>query len=756
MKILLYALLLCCGSLFAQETEVTVLDAASGMPVKNAILETSYSTDASGEKGQFLLELKSFPVELKISAEGYEEKSILLNKPQDRLTVYLLPQYESLSEVVLKSSIIPQKLLETPAAVSLLGRDELQRFDETNIAEGLDVAAGVNVQQGALNTSKMSIRGIGARSQYSTNRVKAYFMEIPLTTAEGETTLEDIDPSVISRAEIFKGPVSSIYGAGLGGVINLYPAEPDKTGVGARVKTIHGSFGLLKNTLQASYVDDNKQLLATYNGIARDGYRENSSYSRNAATINGQIGLGSNSRLAFLGQFTRLKAYIPSSLDFQTFNADPAAAAANWAAARGYESYDKGLLGLSLSHDFSQELSNTTSVFTNFRDGYEPRPFDILNENQSAVGGRTKFNLRTRIFGREAGASLGAEVYREWYHITLFENLYQQQAQSLPGEMFSNTKEDRSYYNVFGQFDLRLLEKLKLQAGLNFNSTRYRLDDIYTADTIDHSGNHTFENVLSPRAGLVYELTPAKNFYASISHGFSTPTVAETLTPEGLINSDLKAETGWNYELGFKGSFFSKSLYAEVSAYSIQVDNLLVAERVGEDRYIGRNVGKTDHDGLELLLNYNFFIGSIRLNPFVNAAFNRFRFDEFTDAGKDFSGNELPAVPDTEVFAGLDLSTEFGLKLQASYQYKGQMPLNDENSVFTSDYQLVHLKASFETEILKDLKTQVFGGVRNLLDEHYAASIVPNAVAFGGASPRYYYPGDPRNYFAGVAVSYNF
>ncbi|MGB7784624.1 MAG: TonB-dependent receptor [Salinimicrobium sp.] len=752
----LFVLLLCCGRLTAQTVEGNVLDAASGIPVKNAILETPSQTIVSGENGEFVLPLKAFPVELKISAEGYKEKTLLLKKPQDRLTVYLVPQYESLAEVVLQSSIIPQKLLETPASVSLLDEEELQRFDETNISEGLDMAAGVNVQQGALNTSKLSIRGIGARSQYSTNRVKAYFMEIPLSTAEGETALEDIDPSVVSRAEIFKGPVSSVYGAGLGGVINLYPSEPDKTGLGGKVKIIRGSFELLKNTLQASYVDDNKQLLATYNGISRDGFRENSSYSRNSATVNGQVGLGENTRLGFLGQFTRLKAYIPSSLDFETFSEDPSAAAANWAAARGYESYDKGLLGLSLKHDFSEALNNTSSIFTNFRDAYEPRPFDILNEDRSAIGGRTKFNLKTRIFKREAEASLGAEVYREWYHITLFENLYEFREESLPGDMFSNTKENRSYYNIFGQLNLYLLENLKLQAGLNLNSTRYELDDIFTDDATDQSGNHTFDAILSPRAGLVYELTPNKDLYASVSHGFSTPTVAETLTPEGLINTNLKAETGINYEIGFKGNFFNKRLYAEFAAFTIQVDNLLVAERVGEDRYIGRNVGKTDHDGLELLLNYRFYAGPLRVNPFINAAYNRFRFDEFIDAGEDFSGNDLPAVPDTEVFAGLDLSTEFGFKLRASYQYKGQMALNDENSAYTSDYQLVHLKASFEREIIRNWRTEFFGGVKNLLDEHYAASIVPNAVAFGGASPRYYYPGDPRNYFAGVAVSYNF
>jgi iron complex outermembrane receptor protein len=46
------------------------------------------------------------------------------------------------------------------------------------------------MQQGALNTNRISIR-IGSRAQYGTQ--KAYYEGIPLTTAEGSSTIEDID-----------------------------------------------------------------------------------------------------------------------------------------------------------------------------------------------------------------------------------------------------------------------------------------------------------------------------------------------------------------------------------------------------------------------------------------------------------------------------------------------------------------------------------------------------------------------------------
>jgi hypothetical protein len=40
------------------------------------------------------------------------------------------------------------------------------------------------MQQGALNTNRISIRGIGSRAQYGTQKIKAYYEGIPLTTAE--------------------------------------------------------------------------------------------------------------------------------------------------------------------------------------------------------------------------------------------------------------------------------------------------------------------------------------------------------------------------------------------------------------------------------------------------------------------------------------------------------------------------------------------------------------------------------------------
>ncbi|UZH54433.1 TonB-dependent receptor [Salinimicrobium tongyeongense] len=755
------------GKLSAQQISGKVADAFSNKPLKNVkITSEDFSetvfTDASGA---FSLLVKGLPVNLIFEAPGYGRMSLQVDAASEEIFVVLAPSEGSLSEVVLRSTIIPQELLETPASVAVLSEEELQRFDETNVMQNISTLPGLNVHQGALNTNKMSIRGVGARSQYSTNRVKAYFMEIPITSAEGETTLDDLDPAALERIEIIKGPTSSIYGAGLGGVVTLFPARAMEQGTRARVKSTFGDYGLFRATARASHASKSAKLTATYNHVETDGWRDNSAYDRDSFNLFGQVLAGKRGELSVLGNFVRLKAFIPSSLNRETLRTEPSSAAFNWAAAQGYESYDKALLGFSYQYRFSEVFSNVTSVYGSFRDAYEPRPFDILNEGQSALGARTKFGLEKDIFGAPAQVSFGVEFYNEWYDTATFENLYEQfeDRGSVPGEYLSHNEQDRRYYNIFLQWNQEVTSRLKLEAGLNLNATSYELSDLYEADEVDQTGDYSFEEVFSPRIGAVYTVAPGKNLYASVSHGFSTPTVAETLTPEGLINTNLKPETGINYELGFKGNFLNNRLYAEVAAFSIQVENLLVAERVAEDQYIGRNAGKTDHNGIEFLLNYNFPISTtVRARTFVNAAYNSFEFDEFVDEEEDFSGNELPAVPGETVNAGLDIVTSFGLTLRSTYQFEGEMPLNDANTEFRKQYDLLHFKLALEPlEMFNTLTNQhwdleIFGGVNNALDENYAASVIPNAVGFGGNAPRYFYPGMPRNFYGGLAVGYKF
>ncbi len=759
-KILLFCLFCCCN-IIAQENQFKVLNSDSKEAIgKVSVFKSNILVAISDDKGEFTLSSNLFNGELQLKAVGFESSSILLKADEkNEQILYLPPMIEALSAVIIRSTTIPKTLQQTAASINLVAASDLKRTDATNILESFNNVPGIYINQGALNTNKINIRGIGARSQYSTNRIQAYYDGIPLATAEGELTLDDFDQEAIERVEIIKGPTSSVYGAGLGGSINLYSKTFKKDEAVAKVSSQYGRYNTQKHVLQASNSNENSSIFAIFSNLESDGYRENGSYDRKSALINGSISTGEKGKLSYLANFTRLKAYIPSSLNKDDFMNNPKSASFTWEQAQGFESYDRGLLGGSYTHSLFDDFTNITSVFISFRDSYEPRPFDILKEESISAGIRTKFNLATQLFKLPSDISFGAEYFNEWYETATFKNLYKDfpGQGSVLGKRLSNNEQDRNYSNIFAQINLDFTEKWSFEAGVNLNNTKYSLTDLYTSDQINQSGNYSFETIFSPRIGSSYEILKGKNIYASISQGFSTPTVSETLTPDGQINTNLKPETGTNFEVGFKGNWISNKLYTELSVYSIQIDNLLVAQRVAEDQYVGVNAGKTNHNGVEFLANYSFKAANmILIKPYINAAFNFFEFDEFINDDKNFSGNKLPGVPKYTMNLGVDLQTNSGFELFANFRSVGELPLNDVNSDFTDQYNLVNLKAGYTFKIFQDLKLNLYGGVNNAFDEHYAASIVTNAVGFGSQAPRYYYPGNPRNYYGGLQLSYNF
>ena len=669
-----------------------------------------------------------------------------------------IPERNSLPEVLLRSTPVIDELQRVPAAVNVISTENLQRGDQVSLSNEINKAPGVFMQQGAINTSRITIRGLGARSTYSTNRVKAYFEGIPLTTGEGETTLEDIDLNLIDRIEIIKGPASSSYGAGLGGVINISAIQPEYNTQKLSVEGMGGSFGLLKKSVLANLGGNKIAGLLTYNQLSTDGYRKNSDYDRKIVSFYGKTDVNSKSQLALFVNYTRLKAFIPSSIDEDDFKNEPQKAAFTWGQAKGYESYDKVVAGLSYNWHIDTHSIWNTSIFTNYRDGYEPRPFDILDENSFAFGIRSNLKSSFDLFKIPAKSSIGVEYFDENYKSKIFENLYESNNGNgtLQGDALSSQEQDRKYLNLFAQINLQITERLKGEFGLSYNHSRYILDDGFNETGEDRSGAYTYPRQFLPHAALTYEALQNKYLYASVSRGFSLPSVAETLTPEGAINTDIKPETGISYEVGVKATWLDKKLYTELALYSIQVDNLLVAERVAEDQYVGVNAGKTNHDGIEFLVNYDQNLSANwALKPYASIAINNYKFDEFVNNDTDYSGNDLTGVPDNVLNFGLDVVNYKRFKFSTNYRHVGMIPLNDANALYSESYDLVNLRADYSFNIFSNLAGTVYSGVNNVFDANYAAQILPNATGFGGASPRFYYPGDPVNWYAGLKIMIN-
>jgi len=662
----------------------------------------------------------------------------------------------SLSEIIVKASAIGTSLQNSISTVAIVSRKDIDKSDGVILSPIFNKVPGIYMQQGSLNTNRITIRGIGARAQYGTNRIKAYFDEIPLTNAEGETDIEDIDLETIGQIEIIKGPNSNSFGSGLGGVIHLSSKHNIFDPLFVKSGITMGSFGLFKQNVSAGYHDSKSTLFSNYSHIQSEGYRANSAYDRKAFHINGEQKLGLNNSMSFLAILTRLKGYIPSSLNITDYQKDPKKAANNWAAAQGFESYDKFLMGLSYHHQLAHHWSVKASLFSNLKNAFEPRPFDILDDETNYFGIRSSINHEGKLFYRPFKLSLGTELSTEQYHFSLSENLYQLQPNqgSIVGKEFSKIKQNRSYSNYFLELNVLLSERLHLESGLALNQSKYDLQDIFQNNG-SQKQRYTFGNVCSPRLGFSYQISEGKNLFTSLSKGFSVPSVAETLSPEGQINTDLKPEIGWNYEFGFKANWLNHRIYSEVTLFDTQIENLLVANSTTQGQYVGVNAGKSTHLGLEFLVNYTLLENrQLKIDSYFSGAVNHFRFNNFINQDIDYSGNRLTGAPNFQLNLGLDIQTGNGFILNTSLRSVGKIPMNDSNTTYSEAYSLFDIKASYTFSFIKIIKAEINIGLNNVMDKHYAASILPNAVGFGNALPRYYYPGNPRNYFGGISLKY--
>jgi len=223
----------------------------------------------------------------------------------------------------------------------------------------------------------------------------------------------------------------------------------------------------------------------------------------------------------------------------------------------------------------------------------------------------------------------------------------------------------------------------------------------------------------------------------------------ETLTPDGQINPEIAPETGWNLEAGWRGYLVPRKLWLDATIYRMWISDLLVARRVGNDQFVGVNAGSTLHDGIELALNYR---PVHRLIIWGSYAGQRYTFTDFIDDQDDYSGNQVTGVPVHQVSAGLEVTLFDGLGLIFTNQYVSEIPLRDDNSIYSEEYFLTNVRLNF-MKVYKGFSGTLYGGVNNLADVSYASQVLINAGSFGGNQPRYYYPGNPRSWYVGLQVS---
>ena len=720
--------------LFSQNTlNIEVIDKIDESPINNIKINLDGNIFYTNVDGNVKVELKKRPKELLIEDFRYYPKKIKLNQSKNIL-IELTHKGFILDDIVINSNLFSKKLKNNNTSTSIIDDIKFRKNEGEFLINALNQVNGLYSHSAGYNTNRITIRGMGSRSPYSTNKIKAYLNNIPLSNGVGETTIEDIGIDILDQVEINKGPNSSIYGSGLGGNIILNASKNlDKT---IEIKSIYKSFNTFQNSISLSRKINGLSLMFNFEKIKSDGYRENNTYDNNR--IYGRIyyRINNNYNIDLIHFYNSANALIPSSLSFENFKNNPSSAAFSWINVKGGEDYSRSVSGITFNSTGDKYTSTTTMFIKTFYNN-ENRPFNYLIEDSETFGLRHIGRFKLILFD----LSYGFEYSNENYLFDTWDE-YGTENESL----LTQQEQERKNYNLFLQLD-KSFQNSFLTFGFGTNKINYDWVNKIQLATLGYNT----KTIFSPRISYNYNLKK-NSIFANISHGFSSPNVDETLDENGFVNPDIKPETGWSYELGLIGSATTNNFSYSINVYYMDIKNLLVAQRTSFDTFTGVNAGKTSHPGLEATINFPLFQSqNLTITSSNNISKYWYVFKDFTNRGNDYSLNKLTGVPTHTSYSKIKIDYKNYLA-QISFQNVGKIPINDANELFTDTYSVIDFKIS-KNFYLSNFDINISSGISNIFDKRYASGIVINARAFGGRDPRYYYPGLPRNYFISIKIS---
>lgn len=661
----------------------------------------------------------------------------------------LAPPHRQLEEVMVTATPLHRKLEALPGSITVLRNLQPSTQQTTDINRLLEQVPGIQMQAGTQNTARLTIRGIGSRSPYASNRIRAYLNEIPLTGGDGATVVEDLEIWETGSIEIIKGPSSALYGSGLGGALVFRPRISYNEFWSGHMVMETASFNSWKKGASLTWNDTLKTIQSSLYRTTSDGYRQNSRHERTNGRLMVQGSLGRH-QISYLLNYTDLYAQIPSSVNYESYRNTPELAAPNWLAVEGFQQYRKWMHGLTLTLNLKPPFKNHLSLYALFNDAHESRPFNILTENSVTTG------LRNRLVytKNNMAASAGFELFGEEYQWKTYETL-----SGVKGDLLTGNNDHRFFLNLFSHFEWRPWSETRFSAGINLHHVRFSSQTSVEETGLSTTTRYPHLWVVSPRLGLSHQVAPLTWLFASAGHGFSVPSSEEALLPDGTINKNLKPEEGLHLETGIRRSLFNHRLTLEVAAYRIWVKNLLITRRDVEDQFYGINAGQTIHQGLESRAVLNVIpphhLSKQQLTLSLSHTLMDNYFVNFYQNEEQLKGRQLPGLPSSQLVAQINYQTSFGLSGSLQFSHINPQYLDDQNTLKYPGHELLDWTLAYGPKQgwLKHL--QFKGGVQNLLNARYASMIVVNAPSFGSAPPRYYYPGTPRNFYLGVSYRFD-
>jgi iron complex outermembrane receptor protein len=494
---------------------------------------------------------------------------------------------------VVSASLHLQRTFDAPSSVTVIESDEIRAHGYRTLLEILRSVTGMYVSYDR-NYAHVGVRGFFAPGDYNTRvllLVDGHRINDAIFGGYGLDFDAPVDPDLIDRVEIIRGPGSALYGSNaLFAVVNV---------VSKRGRDCAGFEGALEGASHDTYLargtvgggDEDSQWLVSARAFTSAG--DGLFYGDFAATPSGGWTRGTDYEHAYS---------VHAQYDWD-----------DWTCNAAYVWREKGMPTGSYGTVFGDDENRTIDA-TGFADvtwrpeagaGRSTLLRAYLTDyrydgwyvyDDTANGGPPDLVYRDRAIGQTLGLDLqlaldralggrltvGAEA--RW-------NFAQDQKgwDDLYGTYFDETEESLEW-GAFAQDEIALSERTTLVAGGRF----------------DHY--ESFGGTTTPRAALVHAPDESTAFKLLYGEAFRAPNASELAYNVGSIASvpDLEPERMWTAE-AVAEHVFAGGWRASASLFHYEVDDLLVrtVDPVTSE-LLYRNVGAVSGDGVELEIEKRF------------------------------------------------------------------------------------------------------------------------------------------------------
>ncbi|WP_175650059.1 TonB-dependent siderophore receptor [Pseudomonas sp. Marseille-P9899] len=641
-------------------------------------------------------------------------------------------------------------LHETPQSISVVPRDVLEDTASTRLQDALDYAGGVGRANnfGGQGLTTVTVRGFTTGEYYRNG--------FPMNRGYPNAP----DANSVERLEVIRGPATSLYGRGdPGGTFNVVSKQPlPETRV-----TLGSQFddqGMHRATLDATGpLNQDGSLAYRLNilGEGGDSFRDDVESERYevAPVLSWQV--NDATKIIFEGDFMRNNHPLDRGLTRYTTQTGSAsrdtniwekgsdnllhndndmaqlrfehALNDNWTLGGGFQWLDGTLQGNAVEANGAPADGRTLQRNFNWRKlDWTDRDYQLNLTGHFDTGGFA----HTLLTGVEyedydyQSIILRSATAAGTYPIDIYNPVLGQPRPALT-RTTTHDQENLKTWAYFLQDQVALTERLKALAGVRIERFEHHYDN-YLPGT---KGWEAAENAVTPRFGLIYDLTDSLAVYANTARSFK-PNSGASLQGDGF-----EPEKGKSYELGMKWEALDRQLSVDGAIYHIVKENVLTRDPTDPNYSIA--AGEVRSRGLDLNIAGNLtpewrVIGGY---AYVDA--------EVTKDNRLPTGTRLANIPRNS-FSLLN-TYEFqdgvakGLGLGVGVKYVGDRNGQTEAVTYTMErYSVVDLLSFYKVNEHVRLNLDV----KNVFNKGYDE----------GAFNTYAYPGAPRTVQAGVAYTF--